>query len=84
MNESVTTSMEQSPSRGASMSSANQEFLGSVSLPHSKEPSVPILPYTVRSKKNCVCLCRGHGRVFYVNTCTLTGNILFERIICMS
>jgi hypothetical protein len=31
-----------------------------------------------------VWLCRGHDRVFYVNTCTLTGNIFFQRIICMS
>jgi hypothetical protein len=34
-------------------------------------------------EKNLVWLCRGHGRVFYVNTCTLTGNIFFQRIICM-
>jgi hypothetical protein len=35
-------------------------------------------------KKRLVWLCQGHGRVFYVNTCTLTGNIFFQRIICMS
>jgi hypothetical protein len=38
---------------------------------------------TEKGKKQ-VWLCRGHGRVFYVNTCTLTGNIFFQRIICMS
>jgi hypothetical protein len=38
----------------------------------------------LKQKKIPVWLCRGHGRVFYVNTCTLTGNIFFQRIICMS
>jgi transposase len=42
------------------------------------------LNFKMLPKKIPVWLCRGHGRVFYVNTCTLTGNIFFQRIICMS
>jgi hypothetical protein len=48
-------------------------------------PTVLLFAANIKfSRKKLVWLCRGHGRVFYVNTCTLTGNIFFQRIICMS
>jgi hypothetical protein len=43
-----------------------------------------LLISSITHNKKRLWLCRGHGRVFYVNTCTLTGNIFFQRIICMS
>jgi hypothetical protein len=49
-----------------------------------KKNAYVILVGKLEGKKNLVWLCRGHGGVFYVNTCTLTGNFFFQRIICMS